>query len=116
MTQRNDLTAQPVHTGALCKPLLIGAAIGFASISIFLLAFFINVDEPNPAWPELWWIRPLAVETIAGAAGGVFYYIMGRITQSGGWKRVAGIILSVIVFIIGLWMGFVLGLVGTMWH
>ena len=116
MTQRNDMAAQPYYTDALCKPLLIGAGIGFALISIFLLAFFINVDTVNPAWPPLWWIRPLAVETIAGGAGGIFYYIMTRITQRGSWKRVLGIIFSVLVFIIGLWMGFVLGLAGTMWH
>ena len=117
MTDRNSLAAHPFPQGSLCRPLLIGAGIALALMSIFLLTFFLSEGTPNPAWPELWWIRPLAVITNAGAAGGIFYYIMDRMMGSkGGWRKAVAIVLSVIVYIIGLWMGTVLGLVGTMWH
>jgi hypothetical protein len=111
MTEKNNL-AQPLPTASLCRPLLIGAGIAFTLISIFLL----GVKHPDPAWPAVWWIRPLAVVTIAGAVGGSFYYFMNRLTIGGGWKRIAAIIVSVIVYIFGLWMGTVLGLAGTLWH
>ena len=117
MTQTNNPAVPPMNMATLCKPMLIGGVIAFSLISIFLLTFFISVDEPNPAWPELWWVRPIAVVTLAGQAGGVFYYFMNILMgRKGGWRKAVAIILSVLVYIIGLWMGFVLGLVGTMWH
>lgn len=110
MTQRNNLT---IHPASLAKRMLLGAVIGLAVILFFVLP---GVDNPNPAWPKLWWIRPLIVVPLAGATGGAFYYFMHRWSYQGGWKRALGIIVSLLVFIIGLWMGIVLGLHGTMWN
>ena len=112
MTQQNNLIIQPINWPSLGKRMLLGASIGLAVILFFVL----GVDEPNPEWGKLWMIRPLLVTPSAGAMGGAFYYFMNHITYKGSWKRVLANIVSVIVFIIGIWMGIVLGLVGTMWH
>lgn len=97
---------------ALLKPMTIGALIGLALISVFVF----GVDQPNPEWGSYWRIRPLIIVPLAGATGGAFYYFMGYFRNQGGWKKVLANMVSFFVFIIGLWMGTVLGLVGTMWN
>jgi len=111
MTQENNFT-QPILTVSLFKRLLIGATIAFVLVSIFLL----GVGNPDPAWPVLWWIRPLAVISIAGAMGGVCYHFLTGLASRGGWLKALLIGLSCLVYLIGLWLGFVLGFAGTMWH
>ena len=111
MTQRNNLTTQPNQPVSLAKPILLGAAIGLIVISFFL----VGVDEPNPEWGKLWMIRPLIITPIAGAMGGAFYYFINH-WSSKGLNKTATLILSLIVFIVGLWMGVVLGLDGTLWN
>lgn len=93
------------------KPVLIGAGIGLLLISIFLL----GVNNPDPSWPKLWMLRPLAIVPMAGAAGGFFYYLMNPLRRKGGWNAILANVLSILVFIIGLWMGSILGLDGTLW-
>lgn len=112
MTTQNKSFAQPINTASLVKRMLIGGGIALVLISFFLS----GVDEPNPAWPKLWWIRPLVIVPLAGAVGGAFFYYMEHISKSGGVARVLAVIAGIIVYIIGLWMGSVLGLDGTLWN
>jgi hypothetical protein len=91
---------------------LIGAAIGLVLISFFVF----GVDHPGPEWGEYWRIRPLIVTPLAGAAGGLFYWFMDYQSSKRGMNRTIAVVLSLIVFVVGLWMGIVLGLAGTMWH
>lgn len=111
MTQQNNSTRQnqPV---SLTKPILIGAGIGLLLISLFLS----GTGEPNPEWGKFWMIRPLIIVPLAGAMGGVFYYFMNQLAYSGALNKTIAVILSLIVFLIGLWLGTVLGLAGTYWH
>ena len=109
--EQNNLTSQPIQPVALAKPVLIGAGIGLLVISFFVF----GVDHPNPEWGKLWMIRPLIVTPIAGAMGGAFYYLMDYLCYR-GLNRTLAVILSLIVFVIGLWLGTVLGLAGTMWN
>ncbi len=111
MTQENNLTARPINPVLLAKRMLLGGGIALIFISVFLL----RVDEPNPAWPKFWMVRPLLIVTLAGAVGGLVYYFMNHVLYY-GWKKAVAIIVSLIVYIIGLWIGFVLGLVGTLWN
>ncbi|MHC2991602.1 potassium transporter KefB [Pontibacter sp. HJ8] len=111
MTQKSDLHNQPIHTASVRKRMLLGAGIGLILISFFL----IGAGEPAPEWPTLWWIRPLLVVPAAGALGGLFYYIMDPLRGQGGWRTALAYCLSVVVFLIVLWLGTVLGLAGTMW-
>lgn len=110
MTQTDNSTT-PIQPVSLSKSILIGAAIGLIAISFFVF----GVDNANPEWGKLWMIRPLIVTPIAGAVGGAFYYFMDY-QSCRGFNRTIAVILSLIVFIVGLWLGIVLGLAGTMWN
>ena len=111
MHGQNELR-QPVNRALLGKRALLGAAIALVLISFFLF----NAGEPDPSWPKLWMIRPLIIVPLAGALGGVFYHFMNQLLYQRGWKKVVAIIVSLIVYIFGLWIGTVLGLDGTMWN
>jgi hypothetical protein len=91
--------------------MLIGAFIAFLVISFFVF----GVDKANPAWGKYWMIRPLIITPLAGAIGGAFYSFMDY-QSSRGFNRTVAILLSLVVYIIGLWLGVVLGLDGTMWN
>ena len=108
----NNLTIQPIHPASLAKRMLLGAGIALILITIFLL----GVRETNPAWGKLWMIKPLVIVPLAGATGGLFYYFIDNVFNQGGWKKALTIILSLLIYIIGLWLGFVLGLNGTLWN
>lgn len=111
MTKETNLTTRPLHPISLTKCLLVGAAIALTLITIFL----IPVGEPNPNWPKFWIIKPLIIVPLAGATGGLCYYFMDNLRSQGGWKKIMANILSLVIYIIGLWMGTVLGLDGTLW-
>lgn len=110
MTQSN--TTQPIHPASLGKRMLLGAGIALTVITVFLL----GVDEPKPEWGKLWMIRPLIIVPLAGAMGGAFYYFMNHLRYLGGWKKALVILLSLIGYLIVLWLGIVLGLDGTLWN
>ena len=112
MTPTKNLTTQLIHSSSLGKLMLLGAGISLILITIFLL----GVGEPNPAWGKLWMIKPLIIVPLAGAMGGVFYYFMDHLRYQGGWRKALAYILSLIGYIIALWLGTVLGLNGTLWN
>lgn len=111
MTQGNELQNHPIHPASVGKRMLQGAGIALILISVFLL----SAGEPDPSWPNLWMMKPLIIVPLAGAVGGVFYYNMDDLRYQGGWRTALAIILSLIVYIIVLWLGTVLGLNGTWW-
>jgi hypothetical protein len=112
MTHTNNITVKPFNLNPFVKPALIGAGIGLLVIGIFLS----GVHHPKPEWGSLWMVKPLIITPGSGAAGGVFYALMGGLRSQGAWKTVLANTISVLVFIIGLWMGIVLGLNGTLWN
>jgi hypothetical protein len=112
MTAQKNVFKQPVHWPSLLRPVLIGAGIALVLIIVFLS----GVDQPKPEWPKFWQLKPLIVVTLAGAAGGAFYYIMGPMRYKGGWQKIVAIVVCLIVYVIGLWLGTVLGLNGTLWN
>ena len=112
MAQKSNLTESPENRISAAKPMLIGAAIGLMLISIFVF----GVDDPNPEWGKFWRIRPLIITPLAGAMGGLFFYFMNYLGSRGSFNRTLAIVVGVVVFIIGLWLGIVLGLDGTMWN
>jgi hypothetical protein len=92
------------------KPVLIGSGV-----ALLLIIIFLSGGNPNPAWPKLWIVRPLIIVPLAGAAGGACYYFLNRLHTQHGWNRALTLILSLVVYLIGLWLGTVLGLDGTYW-
>jgi hypothetical protein len=112
MSSQTELNEPYFHRAPLSKRLLQGGGIALILITIFL----ISAGEPNPTWPKLWMIRPLIMVPAAGAAGGLFYYLLDRMRSQGGAKKVLAVTLSIVVYIIFLWIGTVLGLDGTWWN
>ncbi|RZK82305.1 MAG: potassium transporter KefB [Pedobacter sp.] len=109
MSQPNNLPTQ-IHSAPLNRRMLIGGAIGLVIISLFLFE-----TAGKPEWGAFWKIRPFLIVPAAGAIGGLVYHYMDHLRIEGGWKRVLANVVSLIVFIIGIWMGIVLGLAGTLW-
>jgi H+/Cl- antiporter ClcA len=108
----DNLTSQPVDMPLLAKRMLLGAAVGLVLISLFLY----GAPDPKPEWGKYWSIRPMVIVPLAGAMGGLFYYFMvNYLKHKKGWQKGIAIALSLVVCLIGLWMGFVLGLDGTWW-
>jgi zinc transporter ZupT len=112
MTNTNNFTTRPIFTDALRKRMLLGAAIGLIIISFFV----ISAGSGNPAWGDYWRIKPLLLTPFAGAMVGLCYDVTEPFRQLNGWLGRLFMILSVLGYIIGLWLGTVLGLAGTMWH
>ncbi|MEJ8757113.1 potassium transporter KefB [Pontibacter sp. H259] len=112
MAKQIEYNDPPVDMLALGKRMLVGAWIGFILIALFLL----SVRNPDPAWGEQWWVRPLAVVTFAGAMGGLCNYFILYYARILNINRSFAILFSLLVYIIGYYLGSVLGLVGTLWH
>ena len=100
-----------VNRASSTKCAIIGGGIALLVILLFILP----VKEPNPAWPQMWRIRPLVITPLAGAFGGVVYYLINNLFDNPGWKRIVVLIVSILLYIFMLWLGMVLGLDGTLW-
>lgn len=110
MTQRNNLTNN-INKSSLIKPMIIGAGIAFALISLFLFP----IQDPDPEWGKFWMVKPFIIVTLAGAVGGAIFHIIAKMGPQTGWKKALAFIVSILIYIIGLWIGTVLGLDGTLW-
>jgi peptidoglycan/LPS O-acetylase OafA/YrhL len=111
MTSANSLTSGPIFTPALAKRMMIGAGIGLLVISFFV----ISAGKGNPAWSNYWRIRPLLLTPFVGAIVGLCYDVTQRLRNMDGWWGRLFIFLSLLGYCLGLFMGIVLGLDGTMW-
>lgn len=111
MKHQNNSQKQHIQSASAVKPILVGAGIALLVISFFVF----SVDQPNPDWGKFWMIRPLIITPLAGAMGGGFYAFM-HYQSSRGFNRTLAVILGIVVYLIGLWLGVVLGLDGTMWN
>ena len=111
MTPSENVT-KPFQPSLLIKPVLIGGGIALAVIALFVLP----VKHPDPAWGQFWMVRPFIITPLAGATGGAVYCFLNWIINPAGWSKVGVIALSTVIYLIGLWMGIVLGLVGTLWN
>ena len=96
---------------SLTTRMVAGAGIGLAVILFFILP----VHDPRPEWGKLWMLRPLIIVPMAGATGGAFSYLFLQFGRQLGVNKIVIVILSTVVFVVGLWMGIVLGLDGTLW-
>ena len=110
MNQTNNKTALHVQKAPLLKSILTGAGI-----ALIVILFFIVGAESDPDWPNLWRIKPLILTPLAGAFGGILFYFSNHLLQRIGLHKVVTIIISMLAYLIVLWLGTVLGLNGTMW-
>ena len=113
MTTTNNLTSPPIDYSSLIRRMLVGAGIGLILISLLLSA----AGDGRPEWGRFWMIRPLIVVPLAGAGGGFGTYLMEYLLgYQGGWSKIIAVVLSIIGFLIALWLGTVLGCAGTLWN
>jgi len=113
MTHQENLTKRSINTTLLIRHMLIGAGFGLTVMAVFLA----GVNNPNPAWGELWYIRPLVMATLAAAGGALFFYFMDFVLgYQGGWSKIFAVIIGLIGFVIAFWLGSVLGMAGTLWN
>jgi len=112
MTTANNLTTRSLFTAALVKRMLVGAGIALAIISFFV----IGTGKGNPAWGDYWRVKPLLLTPFIGAIVGLCYDITEPLRRLNGWAGRIFVVLSILGYVIGLWMGTVLGSAGTMWN
>lgn len=111
MTSKDELHDKPIHAASVGIRMAQGAGMAFILIVLFLG----SAGEGDPDWPRFWMIRPLIIVSLAGALGGVFYYNMDHLRDLGGWRKALANVLSLLVYLLVLWLGTVLGLDGTWW-
>jgi hypothetical protein len=112
MKQQNSLTTHIINRPSLSIRMLIGAAIGLGFITLFLS----TAGPGDPSWPKFWMLRPLVIVPLAGAMGGLCFYIIDIMRHRYGWNKWLAYFASLLIFIVGLFMGIVLGLDGTFWN
>jgi len=112
MVQTQNPHSQPSQAGPIAPAMILGAGIALLAISFFVF----GVDNPPAEWGEFWMIRPLIITPLAGATGGAVYHVLDRLRARGNISGTLAVILSLIIYVVGLWMGIVLGLAGTMWN
>ncbi len=111
MTSKNIFTEHPIDYASLRKRMIIGAIIALVLITAFLFPV-----PGRPEWGDFWKIRPLIVVPFAGAVGGACNYILVHLSKYYCFNKTVAYLLSFVIFIFGLWIGTVLGLVGTLWN
>lgn len=111
MSSKNSSSNPQIHNASLTKRMIQGGSIALILITFFLL----GAGESKPNWPKYWQIKPLLMVPLSGAMGGAFYYFMDYMRYHNDWRKPLAYIISFIGYFIGLWIGTVLGLNGTMW-
>ncbi|GAB3929881.1 potassium transporter KefB [Mucilaginibacter myungsuensis] len=111
MTTTEQLTNKPNFTGQLRNRILFGAGIGLVAISVFV----IGAGAGDPQWGPYWRIKPLLLTPFLGAIVGLCYDVTEPLRKIEGWVGKMFYVLSVLGYLIGMWMSLILGLAGTMW-
>lgn len=112
MKQVINLDTVPNQRGSLIKHMLIGGTVGLVVILLFVLP----VKHPPANWGQFWIIKPLVISPLSGAAGGLVAYFMPLFRNRYGWNKVVTLLLTALICVMGLWIGIVLGLNGTLWN
>lgn len=86
------------------KDLILPAILG-ASIPFTLLSFVILTKEEAF---EPWMYFPLLIIPSGGAAGGIFFYMMGFHWFPTGNQKLIAIIFSTLLYFVALWMSSVM--------
>ena len=94
------------------RRMVIGYVIGMFIISLFVF----SVDTPNPDWSAYWWVRPLVITPLAAAFGMLSFHLANIIKPQANVMKIITFFISLLGFIVTLWLGIVLGLDGTLWN
>lgn len=111
MTTENNINKQQVHPVPLSTRVLQGA--GIAAILVVLFLSF--GGEPNSLYLQgsiRWMILPLIMVPIAGALGGVVFFVLDHMRYEGGAMKALANLISFLIYLFLLLMSFVLGMNG----
>lgn len=111
MTQHHIFWSELFKSSTITRRALAGAIPAFIVIGLFLMMPY-TVDK---GWSKYWMLRPLFIVPLAGAMGGLFYHFMDTCRKCNGWNRLLTISASVLVYVVGVWLGIIAGLDGTLW-
>jgi hypothetical protein len=112
MTKKTETTSPDIFSDLLITRIFVGLLVGLTVISFFIF----RVPHPKPEWGEWWRVRPLIVTPLMGALCGVGYHVVTSLLYQPGWRKTLGIVLGVIGCLVGMWMGIIMGLHGTLWN
>lgn len=113
MAQQHQISPSQFSWNTIGKRMFIGWILGMSLIAFFLIT---AGDEANPEWGAYWMLKPLIITPMAAGFGAAFSVFLDPMRRQGGWKLFAAVLLSLVVFLISLWMGSILGLNGTFWN
>lgn len=86
------------------KTLILPAFLG-ALVPACLLTFLIIANSSNYA---VWMVFPLLLIPVGGAAGGIFFYLMGFLWFPKGSQKLIAILASILVYFVVVWLSSVL--------
>ncbi len=98
----------PHHPQPLGIRMLQGAGLAFALIILFLALVIFTSDGEIP--PGIWLVVPITSVTIAGAGGGVFFYLMDTLREKGSWQKILANIICGITYLPGLYISLIVAL------
>lgn len=101
-----------IRPKSIASHILAGWAIGLVLITLLVL----SADDPDPAWGPWWLVRPLVITPMASSLGMLAFFLRPLINPKTNFSRFIVFLASLIIYLVALWMGFVLGLDGTMWN
>ena len=111
MTAKNNLTSPYADKALLIKRALIGAIIGL----VVILTFVLPIKNPRPEWGQYWMVRPIIVTPIVVALAGASTKFLESLRNERGFIKVVAYILTIAIYLFGLWFGIIAGLAGTLW-
>ncbi|WP_448702872.1 hypothetical protein ACFGVR_11005 [Mucilaginibacter sp. AW1-3] len=112
MTNSNYSIKRELLPSAFVRPALIGAGTGLVLIALFLL----GAGKSNPEWNPYWRFRPLIIVPFAGAMGACAFHLARNLFTQPAWVKALATCFGTLAFLTALWLGSVIGLVGTYWH
>ena len=114
MTEQNEIQ-HSLHNNSLGKRALQGASIAVVLVIVFLSIIFPigGVLNGKNFWQSVWEFFPLVTGTVGGALGGMIYYLIVKAWYPGGWKKILATILSILVYVLLLWLSLIAGFSAT---
>ncbi|GMQ24715.1 hypothetical protein Aoki45_13970 [Algoriphagus sp. oki45] len=89
-----------IDPNSLILPAILGALVPTSLLTFLILA--------NTANYSLWMILPLLIIPTGGAAGGIFFYLMGFHWFPKGNQKLIAIIVSILVYFVIVWLSSVI--------
>jgi hypothetical protein len=100
---------EDIHPRTLKQRMIQGAGLAFILIALFIA--FLSVAGDGSFHYLI--LLPLLTVPIAGAFGGLLYYLLDNFRQQGNWKKVVVNILNGIIYIAMLYMALIITLAAT---